>query len=516
MNELKVYVMVNFAILLLQIAAMWMFTGGLVRLRDRLGVAAGRTVLTPDAVRLLGLGLLMMSAGHELSLGKIRPDGLLQALLLAAFSMMLYALATESLIYPAAMGLCFGLAYLTKSFAFLMALLWIRKQTIGRVVLEGALACVVFAAVAGPYMLALSHQKGRFDFGDSGALNYAWFASGTQKLHLEPNQTDRFGNATVKLVHPVPELLDSPPIFSYKQQHFGTYPDWFDPTYFNERIVPHLNLKVLVRRDSRNVVLVFRYLINHPEGWILLLVLLSCGANLGFNGEHTRGFRFATMLPGVLMLLIYGLVNIEERYVTVAYLVVLLPVFAVLAVRHGAGVASEDQHKGDDMLSLQRMQGVAAALVALMAFAVLSDGLRTTLEERRSRANLNAHGDAIFTAATQLQHLGVKPGDEIACMGTIACVNDNYWARLAGARILTEVFNTLQDLPNRQQVYDVVKAQGAKVLVAAFDPGSMNGDVAKPWVRLGQTNYYALPLNLPEPMPQPAAHLPWSAGNTQP
>jgi hypothetical protein len=97
-----------------------------------------------------------------------------------------------------------------------------RTEAVRRVLLSGALAGVVFAAVAGPYMAALSLQKHRHDFGDSGSLNYAWYSAGTQKMHLEPGQTERFGSVGVNLVHPVPRLLDSPPIYSYKALAYGT------------------------------------------------------------------------------------------------------------------------------------------------------------------------------------------------------------------------------------------------------------------------------------------------------
>jgi hypothetical protein len=113
----------------------------------------------------------------------------------------------------------------------------------------------------------------------------------------------------------------------------------------------------------------------------------------------------------------------------------------------------------------------------------------------------------------------VGHGDEIACMGTIACLNDPYWMRLANVRVLTEVYNPdathlleeFEGLPNRAQVEDVLKAQGAKVLVAAFDPGEMTGrtPASAGWIRLGDSDLYALPLNIPAPAPMPPATLPW-------
>jgi 4-amino-4-deoxy-L-arabinose transferase-like glycosyltransferase len=531
MNERRVYVMLNWVVFLAQAGAVWLFVGALVRLRERMSPGE-RPLLSLDAMRLLGVGVLMASALREMDMGKIRPDGLLQALLLMGFATMLQVLATEKLWFAPLMGLFFGLAYLTKSFAFVVALLsilvmiafqrWMEQRPWRRVLLSGALAGVVFAAVAGPYMAALSLQKHRLDFGDSGSLNFAWYSAGTQKMHLELGQTERFGSASVRLVHPVPRLLDSPPIYSYKALPYGTYPDWFDPTYFNERIVPHVNLRYLLPRDMRNVVLVGRYLMNHPEAWVLLVALLLCGARMGFTDWRRQGFWLPMVLLGLAMWAIYGLVNIEERYVTVAYLAVILPVFAALTTRAEVGDGIKDMASG-----MSGMQRVAAGMVALLAFLTLSYSVLGTLENRRYDVYNDDHAQQQYGTAQGLEAMGVRPGDEIACMEIIACVFDPYWARLTEVRVLTEVFNSgavdllaqLEGLPNRQQVYDVVKAQGAKVLVAYFQPGTMvkTSPAAAGWERLGATNFYALRLNLPVLQAIPAVQpSPWTADNMKP
>ena len=113
--------------------------------------------------------------------------------------MLLQCVATESLIYAPLMGLFFGLAYLTKSFAFVVALLsiardvlfnlWLQRRKPSASSQQPRSHFIVFGAVAGPYIAALSKQKHRFDFGDSGALNYAWYVSGIVKMHLEPSMT---------------------------------------------------------------------------------------------------------------------------------------------------------------------------------------------------------------------------------------------------------------------------------------------------------------------------------------
>jgi 4-amino-4-deoxy-L-arabinose transferase-like glycosyltransferase len=518
-NELGAYYVVNYAIFGLQLAAMLLFVAGLVKLRRRMGNAGGQPLLSRAGLSFVGLALVVIASQRELSMGKIRPDALLQALMLLAFAMLLEALATESLVYAPLMGLFFGLAYLTKSFALLMALLsiavmvvyqaWLQRRRLSRVVAGGAMALMVFVAVAGPYIAALSRQKGRFDFGDSGSLNYAWYSGGVEKMHLEPWMTKSFGPATVKLVHPEQQLLASPGIYSYRAEPYGTYPDWFDTTFFNERIVPHLDAPVLLRRDARNAMLVVRYLLDHPEAWVLLFLLLACGARLRFGSWQSwrdgGGFWLPMILLGLAMWMIYGIVNIEERYVTLAYLVVALPVFAALRVPDERMVDGREARPSD--MHSRWLRPVAAGMAALLAMLAAGESLRMAMEQRRELFMLPHpwYGAEMFQAAEGLQAMGVRPGDEVACMGTVACLNQNYWARLADVRILTEVYNPngqlfqqWAGLPNRQQVYDVLRAQGAKVLVAQFDPGAVAADApaAAGWVRLGTTVFYAFPLTL--------------------
>src|SRR5882672_10306186 len=125
------------------------------------------------------------------------------------------------------MGVALGLAYLTKSFAFLFSLacigvllafrwLW-QKHSLARIAPACALALVCFGAMAGPYIAALSRQKGHFDFGDSGSLNYAWYVGGTEKMHLQNGHPELYGSAEVHLKHPNQVLMASPLIVSYKQ-----------------------------------------------------------------------------------------------------------------------------------------------------------------------------------------------------------------------------------------------------------------------------------------------------------
>jgi hypothetical protein len=209
-------------------------------------------------------------------------------------------------------------------------------------------------------------------------------------------------------------------------------------------------------------------------------------------------FWLVPVFLGFGVLGIYSMVNIEDRYITVGFLAILLPIFAALRLTYGE----------DSELKIVRTAGLAAA--ALLALLAIGTSARIVGELRRSLPYFHSpagwYDPDTFQAAHALNNLGVGPGDAIACIGTRACVYDHYWARLAGVRILTEIYEpttplypSIENMPNRNRVYDIVRRQRAKVLVGYFDPGRMTGmtSASTGWIRLGDTPFYALPLNLP-------------------
>src|ERR1700733_4720638 len=292
-TELHAYYMVNFGIFLLEMLAIVAFTDAIIRFRDQREAASPSAsplpfLLDRYTLRYLGVGLLVISTQRGLSMGKVRPDALLQAFLLLGIAALLRHLATGYLRYAALMGVALGFAYLSKSFAFVFTfvcilalagfrLFW-QRHAASRIAAAAVLVLICFAIVAGPYIAALSKQKGRLDFGDSGSLNYAWFVSGTEKMHLQQNQTALFGASEVHLKHPEQQLFQNPAIYSYALLPYGTYPDWFDTSFWNDQIKPHLNPRLEIRILRDCIIRIFRYIANHPEAWLLLILLLLAGA----------------------------------------------------------------------------------------------------------------------------------------------------------------------------------------------------------------------------------------------
>jgi hypothetical protein len=526
-TELHAYYMVNFSIFLLEMLAVVAFTDALTQLRELREAAPASSkpfLLDRYTLRYLGIAILVIATQRELSMGKVRPDALLLAFLLFAVAALVRHLATSHLRYAALMGAALGFAYLAKSFAFLFTLLCVialvafrllwQRHAPARIAAAALLVLICFSIVAGPYIAALSKQKGHFDFGESGNLNYAWFVSGTEKMHLQQDQVSDFGAAEVHLTHPEERLLKDPPIFSYKQLPYGTYPDWFDTSYFNDRIKAHVNPHLQIVVIAQCIVRIIRYICNHPEPWVLFVVLFLIGARLRPDFKpSSNAFWLAPFLLGIATLCIYSIVNVEDRYLSASFFLVLLPVFATMRISSSAQGTASAQSAAATHHTVPNI--AASAAVVLLALLSLGESARIVGQLRRDLVFIQYptgwYDRDTFRAAHALNDLGVGPGDTVACIGTRACLYDHYWARLAGVRILTEIYEPTRPLnpyfasmTNRDQAYDVVRREGAKVLVGYFEPGLMTGTnpIAADWRELDSTPFYALPLNLPaQPAP---------------
>jgi hypothetical protein len=92
---------------------------------------------------------------------------------------------------------------------------------------------------------------GRLTFGDTGRVNYESYVDGNALWFPA-------GSA---LKHPVPRLVERPPTYEFRTPVGGTYPLWYDPSYWHEGLVPHFGgrgeSKVLVRTLRKYVHLVF-------------------------------------------------------------------------------------------------------------------------------------------------------------------------------------------------------------------------------------------------------------------
>jgi len=479
MHELQVFYWVNYFIFLGSIACAWFFVRSMLCVRracvERVG---GALWALPDRLfYLVAYSVLFVSWTHEFSLGKIRVDGLFASLLLLAFGFLLRAVFTPRPIFDILLGISLGLAYLVKSPGFVIAVvtffllaIYSMGGTPAKYRRRGVLiSAVMFVVIAGPYMAALSLQKGRPDFGDSAKLNYAWLVDGTAPQDLLNNQPARFGISAVLLKHSEIELLSKPVVVYFPHFHHATYGPWFDPSYFNEGIKPQVNLGRQLRlflQQSRHFL---RFVVIHAVPLAFLIFCFACGMRI-VREPSARRMLLLIYAVTLFSFVMYLAVHFLDRYVGGQLWIVLLATVGLLTAK--------------DAGRKYLVEGAAAFL----AIAVLLFGLQLVMQQRQTVVlhglGHGWHNPAEFDTATLLRQKGIVPGDTVACFR--ACNEGTYWARLAGVRVVAEIYDPAymtdsetgneiwRKLPNKQQALDALRSTGAKALVGYFEnpPGS--------------------------------------------
>src|ERR1039458_9816452 len=97
-----------------------------------------------------------------------------------------------------------------------------------------AWALPAIALLALPYILALSHAVGKYTFGESGSLNYAWFVN-----HVPSQCNWQGGPAPLGMpIHPTHLVLRDPPVFTFAKPFpvsSWKYEGWLGLIYTPER-----------------------------------------------------------------------------------------------------------------------------------------------------------------------------------------------------------------------------------------------------------------------------------------
>ena len=225
--------------------------------REQAAECAEGPVPLPDWV-LLGLGysVFLWASLVLIDPGLVTPDLLVAAIVFLIGGYLVELRIHESYGKFAIFGVLCGTAYLGKAimfplgFGFLGILLlsgtWSKRRIYGVL-----LSALLFLTVSSPFIAALSKQKGRLTFGDSGRLNYASLVNpGAPQVHW---QGEPVGSGTPR--HTTRQVLENPPVYEFAEPVAGTYPPWYDPSYWNEGVRGTFRLRSQIRvlvQSARN------------------------------------------------------------------------------------------------------------------------------------------------------------------------------------------------------------------------------------------------------------------------
>jgi hypothetical protein len=410
----------------------------------------------------LGLVFLWLFA-RQIGLGRTTPDLLLCGVLLLAFREAVLAVHGQSRWAFPRMGALLGLAYLTKAvvfpvavFAFLLCgIAFVRRPGRRAAFLSGLLA---FAVISGGWIAALSIQKQRLTFGDSGPLNYAWYVNGARNYFHWQGEKQGLGAAR----HPTRLLLHSPEVFAFGGVFpTTTFPPWFDPSYWNEGLRPRMDLGPGARHAVAQLRSLRRVVFDGSGAVVaacLIALWLLLGSPLSALGNESRGARLAILAVPLFAVALLCLVHLNGRLAGPFLLPLYLYVLALVLARATAS----------DSRSVRAILVAGSVVLGL----VFLDFVATTAIAAPPRHGVSVQEEI----ASRLKREGVKPGTRIAVAGEIVAGEESslYWARIAGlhveahvnapaetlCRLSDEAFEGVQELLGREGLHTIVYRSG--------------------------------------------------------
>lgn len=437
--------------------------------------------LSPSLFMLLAYSMFLWVALEVVTIYGVSPDLLVLALYCLATGILLRLSPTDKLSNFVIFGLVLGLGYWAKAILFplgvatlIVSYLWRRSFAEWR---RGMLAAALaFVFVSSPLILLLSHQKGRFTFGDSGKVNYAWYVSPRSPHRNWQGDIPGSGNP----VHATRQLLDHPALFEFDGPVIGTYPPWTDPSYWNEGLQWHFKLKPQLEVLEGTVPAEMRVLLrSRPE-------LLTGAIVLGLLSGSVWLLELVELWPLLVLSLlgmgVYLPLVENDRYLGGYVLVMFLLLIGAARLRP----------------ELKRSASyVVIGVVAVMMISTLDYTVRIVTNHLAIPGVGPDSELSEVVAAEELGQMGIHPGDKVAVIGD----GSVYWARLSKARIIaeimsgkdgaTEFWNSSDEV--QQRVYKALDGTQAKFVVSKCPP-PCPGRTFAGWESVAGTPYCMRPV----------------------
>jgi hypothetical protein len=474
------FITVHFVNLIIYVVALFSFRFFLHSVlrairKDETGRADDSVPLPEWVLLWLGYSIFLWAALVLIDPGLVTPDLLVAGIVFLIGGYLVDLRVHQSYGKFAMFGVLCGAAYLGKAimfplgFGFLGILLFSGKRSKRRVCAV-LLAALLFMVVSLPFIAALSKQKGRLTFGDSGRLAYASLVSpGSEQVHWQGEPT----GSGIPL-HTTRQLLEHPPVFEFGEPVGGTYPPWYDPSYWNDGMRGTFRVRSQIRvliQSARNYAEMLRGQLGLLAGMLIFIF---------WGGTPTRRAivcNWPLIAAGGLSVGGYALVLVRPRYVGASAVLILMAILAGIRLPKGEG-------------TLQLAKYVTAAVTATILFSVVAHLAETAY------ATVSVGGSPLqkeqIATAVGLHNLGLRAGDDVAVIGDGTI---NFWARLGRFRIVAEVFSPdagsrkfwSESWERRKLAYEWLGRSGAKVVVvwgppeSGMDPG---------WKQIANTSYY--------------------------
>ena len=229
---------VNFGIFVLSFVCFEVFLKALIHNQRRYNPNTDGDAIPEWALWVLGDSLFVWATLLLIHLQRLQPDLCVAALVYFAAAEVLRIWSGKSNWFGyARFGGILGIAYLAKAVMFPLAFVFLgcalfAAKPIRQTIPRATLALAVFILVGTPFITALYKQKGRVTYGDVGTIAYAEFVNGARRyIHWQGGPP-----GTGMPVHATRMLRAEPPVFEFGTPIHGTYPPWYDPSYWYEGV----------------------------------------------------------------------------------------------------------------------------------------------------------------------------------------------------------------------------------------------------------------------------------------
>jgi hypothetical protein len=482
---------VNFVIYLGAFGSFQFLLSQLMRFQRMRANESNQRLLSPYSWHALGCVLFLWCSLFLISLPLVTPDMCVAALVFLASGLLLrIKMQSEGWRDFLLLGLVLGVAYLAKAVMFPLAfaffiICFFSVGNVRRASLRILATIIVFGVISAPFIIVLSQSKGRWTFSDTGRLAYAWLVDGTDPYIHWQGQSPASGTAT----HPTNKILEFPAVYEFKEPLKVTYAPWYDPSYWNEGLVGHFNLRGQIKVFGAALLQYYAVFINSPIGMAILVSFLGL---LLFTTRKVResivGIEaWPLLLVGLTALGLYALVHVETRYIAPFVVLVWLFLFSKLRLRgENARVFTSSILTAMTVVCM----GVMVAKTLAPSYALAKFML--TQDERSSAKS--------WEVSDGLAKLGLQPGEQI---GSIAYGFSGlaFSARLAKVRIIAEITSGSDIAPKedvdkfwcgspdtQRRVIEAFAKTGAKAIVANRLPAGLSPPAG--WQRIGNTDHY--------------------------
>ena len=378
------------------------------------------------------------------------------------------------------LGIVLGLGFLAKSVMMpLTAVVLLGcvfaagslRRALPRVALVGAF----FVLVIAPFVFAMSQAKGYLTTGRTGGLNYLWTIDRVINTHWQGEEP---GSGTP--AHATRKIFDDPPAFEFAEPVGGTYPVWYDPTYWYEGSVSHFDLrgqlKVMAKAAGNYYELFHEWGLQY--GLTVALISFYLLSGRGRRLIYDLKDQWALLLPAFGGFGLYALVNVQGRYVASFMVLFWLALFAAVRL----------PQTPDSERFLKVVMVVLAGSIVLTIVASSTRETVITLRQLVRGDDPAAHEQ--WQVAEGLRELGLASNDKVAFIGYST---RGFWAHLLQLRIVAEIRRDkisdfwAADANRKNQVINAFAGTGAKAVVAEKPPA---GTDLTNWRRIRDTDYY--------------------------